>query len=64
MSQFLGFSDNNYSLVENVHNLGTGYISPQFNLVFDNLFKMVIFTKDNASVFNAIYNDLSELNMD
>ena len=43
--------------------MSTGYISPQFNLVFDDLFEMVIHTKDDDIVLNAICNDLFELNM-
>ena len=48
----------------NVCNLSTGYISPQLHLVFDDLFETVIITKDDESVFNAICNDLFELNRD
>ena len=48
----------------NVCNLSTGYISPQLHLVFDDLFETVINTKDDESVFNAICNDLFELNRD
>ena len=64
MGQFLGFSDKHYSLVENVSNLSTGYISPQFHLVFDDLFDTVIRTKDNENVFNKIYYDLFDFNRD
>ncbi len=35
MGQFLGFSDEHSSLVSNVRNLRTGYISPQYHLLFD-----------------------------
>ena len=44
--------------------LHTGYISPQFHLVFDDLFETVIRTKDDEGVFNAIFNDLLKLNRD
>ena len=54
MGQFLGFSDEHSYLVENVHNLSTGYISPQFHLVFDDLFETAIRTKDDDHVFNKI----------
>ena len=50
--------------MENVSNLSTGYISPQFHFFFDDLFQMVIFTRDDESVFNAICNDIFELNRD
>ena len=62
MGQNFGFSNEHSSLEANVRNLSTGYISPHFNLVFDNFFEMVIHTRDYASVFNAICNDLFELN--
>ena len=58
MGQFLGFSDEHYSLVENVLNLSTGNIPPQFHLVFDNLFETVIHTKYDDNVltkFARIY---------
>ena len=64
MGQFSGFSDENSSIVENVIHFSTGYISSQFHLVFDDLFETVIHTIDAESVFNAICNDLFELNMD
>ena len=64
MGQFLGFSDEHYSLVENVIILSTGYISPQFHLVFDDLFEMVICTKDDKKVLNNIFNDVFDLNRD
>ena len=64
IGKFLGVLDEHYSLVENVCHLSTGYISPQFHLVFDDLFKMFICTRDDENVFNAIYNDIFELNGD
>ena len=62
MGKFLGYSDEHYSLVANVCNFSTGYISTQFNLVFDDLFDTVICTRYDESVFNAIFNDLFGLN--
>ena len=41
----------------------TGYISPKFHLVFDSLFETIIFSRYDESVFNAISNDLFDLNM-
>ena len=64
MCQFLGFSDEHSSLVANVSNLSTGYISPHFHLVFDDSFETVIRTVDDAIVFDAICNDLFDLNRD
>ena len=39
MSQLLGFSDGHSSLFANVRNLRTGYVSPQFHVVFDDVFQ-------------------------
>ena len=64
MGHFLGFSDDHSSLVKNVRNLSTGYISPQFHLVFDDLFETFICTKDDDNGFNKIYNDLFDSNRD
>ena len=44
----------------NIPNLSTGYISPQFHLVFDGLFETVVQTRDDESVFNAVFNGLFE----
>ena len=64
MGQFLGFSDEHYFLVANVCHLSTVYISSRFHLVFDDLFDTVIRSRDYESVFNAIFNDIFELNRD
>ncbi|KAL7464995.1 hypothetical protein ACHAXS_005324 [Conticribra weissflogii] len=60
--QFLGFSDEHLSLAANVQNLSTGYISPQFYLVFDNKFEIVIGTEQNDDVVDEICNRLFETN--
>ena len=62
MGQFLGCYNEHSSLVKKFRNLSTGYISPQFHLVFDDLLETVIHTKYEESVFNAIGNELFELN--
>jgi hypothetical protein len=41
LGQFVGFSDEHSSLVANAWHLTTGYISPQFHVVFDDLFDAV-----------------------
>ena len=41
MGQFVGFSDEHSTLVANVRHLSTNYISPQFHVVFDDLFETV-----------------------
>ena len=50
--------------MENNRNLSTGYISPQFHLVFDDLFDMVVCTKYGDNAFNHICNYLFNLNRD
>ena len=46
-------------LGERVHTeLGSGYISPQFHLVFDDLFETFIFQVDSKSKIEAICSDL------
>ena len=60
----LGFSYEHSSLVVIICHLSTGYISPWFHLVFNDLFETVIHTIDDESVFNAICNDIFELNRD
>ena len=64
MGQFLGFLDEHSSLVENVRNLSTGYISPQFYLDFDDLFETVVCLGEDDIVLDAICNDLFDLNRD
>ncbi len=64
MGQFLGFSDENLSLVANVQNLSTGYISPQYHLVFDDLFEILICHGDNDNVIDGICNDLFDCSRD
>jgi hypothetical protein len=47
--QYLGFSDEHSSLVANVRHLSSGYVSPQFHVVFDDRFHTVHGTgKDDA----------------
>ena len=60
----LGFSIEYSYLLDNVLNVSIGYISTLFYLVFDDLFEMVISTKDADNVLNEIFNDLIELNSD
>ena len=58
IGQFLGFSKEHLTLVANVHNLRTGYISPQYHLVFDDLFETPVRQGYNDPVINTICNDL------
>ena len=64
MGKYWDYSDEHSSLAENVHNFSAGYISPQFHLVFDDLFETFISTKDDENVFTDICNDMFDLNMD
>ena len=41
MGQFLGFSGQHSSTVALVRNLHTGYVSPQYHVVFDDNFEIV-----------------------
>ena len=59
--QFLGFSDEHSSLVANVRNLTTGYVSPQYHVVFDDLFQTVYASIDyDVDLIDAILNKLFE----
>ena len=58
LGQFLGFSDEHSTLVANVWNLTTGYISPQYHVVFDDLFETEIWEGENEPVIDRICNDL------
>ena len=46
MGQFLGFSKEHSSTVALVRNLHTGYVSPQYHMVFDDKFETVFLGKD------------------
>jgi hypothetical protein len=62
MGQFVGFSDEHSSLVANVRHLTTNFISPQFHLVFDDLFKTVNRICVDDLVVESICNELCQLN--
>ena len=64
MGQFVGFSDKHSSLVANVCHLSTDFISPQFHLVFDDLFEMMNRTGVDDSVIESIYHELFQLNQE
>ncbi len=48
----------------NVHHLSTGYVSPQFHVVFDDLFEKVVHNGDNDAVINSICDGLFERNQE
>ena len=64
LGQFIGFSDKHYILVLNVCNLQTGYISPKYYFVFDDLFETKVRTGDNDPVIDNICNELSDSSRD
>jgi hypothetical protein len=62
VGHFFGYSDEHSSLVANVRHLSTSYVSPQFHVVFDDLFETVVCNGDNAAVINSICDGLFERN--
>ncbi len=62
IGQFLGCSDQHLSLVANVYLMLTGHVSPQFHVVFDDLYKTVIQDGDNDPIVNSICDGLFERN--
>jgi len=64
LGQFVGFSNEHSSLVANVRHLTTGYISPQFHVVFDDLFETVNCTGVDDRVIESICNGLFQRNQE
>ncbi len=64
VGQFLGYSDKHLSLVVNVRHLLTGHVSPQFHVVFDDLFETVVHNGDNDAINNSICGGLFERNQE
>ncbi len=64
VGQFLGYSDEHSSLVANVRHSSTGYVSPQFHVVFDDLFETVVCNGDNDAVINSICDGLFKRNQE
>ena len=62
LGQFVEFSDEHSSLVANVRHLTTGYISPQFHVVFDDLFETVNCKGVDDCVVESICNGLVKRN--
>ncbi|KAL7553645.1 LOW QUALITY PROTEIN: hypothetical protein ACHAWF_016952, partial [Thalassiosira exigua] len=63
-AQFLGFSDQHSFLVALIRQLGTGFVSPQQHVVFDNKFETVYSTGVDDEVVDAICKDLFENSRD
>jgi hypothetical protein len=64
LGQFVGFSDEHSSLVANVWHLTTGYISPLFRVVFDDLFETVNCIGVDDRVVKSICNGLIQRNQE
>jgi hypothetical protein len=64
LGQFVGFLDKHSSMVANVRHLTTGYISPQFHVIFDNLFETVNCTSVDDRVVESICNGLFQRNQE
>jgi hypothetical protein len=64
LGQFLGYSDEHSSLVANVRHLKTGFVSPQYHVVFDDLFESVFSSGPNDAVVDAICEDLYKTSRD
>jgi len=62
LGQFVGFSNEHLSLVANAWHLTTGYISPQFHVVSDDLFETVNCTGADDRVVESICNGLFQRN--
>ncbi len=62
VGQFSGYLDEHSSLVANVRHLSTGYVSPQFHVIFDDLFETVVCNGDNDAIINSICDGLFERN--
>ena len=64
LGQFLGFSQQHLTLVANVRHLTTGYVSPQYHCVFDDLFTTVYGVDKPNDVMDALVQMLWENSRD
>jgi hypothetical protein len=62
--QFVGFPDEHSLLVASVRHLTTRYISPQFHVVFDNLFETVNCIGADDRIVESICNGLFQRNQE
>ncbi len=58
LGQFLGYSYEHSSLVANIWHLKMGYVSPQYHVVFDDLFKTVFSSGADDALVNSICENL------
>jgi len=64
MGQFLVFSEERSLLIAKVHHLSTGFVSPQYQVVFDNKFETVFSSGVDDGVVDSICYRLFESNQD
>ena len=62
--KFIGFSDNHSTLVATFRNFKRGYISPQYHIVFDDLFETKFRRDENNPVIDQICNDILNYSQD
>ena len=60
----MGFSDDHSSLVANVQHLTTGFVSPQYHVVFDDLFQTVISSGYDDALMDTICDNLFKYSPD
>ena len=60
LEKLLGVSGENPYLVSNVQNLSSGYIYPQYPVIFDDLFQTVCGLGEDEVVTGTNFNQLSE----
>ena len=58
LGEYIGFSEEHSTLVANVCHLRTSYTSPEYHLVFDDLFKTSVHLGDNDPVIDSIFNEI------
>ena len=58
LGQFLGYSDQHLSLVANIRHLKTGYVSPQYHVVYNDLFQTVFSAGPNTDLVYAMCEEL------
>jgi hypothetical protein len=58
LGQFLGYLYKHFSLVANVRHLGTGYVSHQYHVVFNDLFETVFSSGSDNALVDSICENL------
>ncbi len=58
LGQFLGYSDEHSSLVANIRHLKTGYVSPHYHVVYNDLFQTVFSVGPNTELVDAMCEEL------